>query len=1384
MRDRNIQRRNYQNNASMKNFRKTASLPMRVLMSSAIALSLSSIPIDIPLLLPQHKAVAQVTTVEERRADADRLHDQGLQQLRTGQLQEALEYFNQALVVYQEIRDRARESRTIGNLGITYRDMGEYERAIKLLLQYVAMNQELSNRAEEGFALGHLGIAYRESGQYELAIDVLEQRIEIAREVGDRSGEGAGLGNLGLAYAGLGQYERAIEIYEQRLDIARELGERGKESLTLGNLAGVYLQLGQTEQATELLQQSLEIAQEINRSDLENLALEQLRAISRNNQFSPLEVTDAIDGESETISLVYNDGTPDAQLPANSYEFQGLADQTIYIHVKSEEFQPNLLLVDREADRSIALTDWVSTSTGQAWLILTLPTDSTYSLQVIASEATDRGTYQLTIDTADQNALVLAEANNLQRQADQQYRVGAYRDALHLSERALELYRQEEVQAAFPEISRQREAIILGNIGNAYNALGDYERAIDFQKQSIDLKRRIDNRQSEAFSLDNLGNTYSRLRDYENAVNAYQQALAIWQETENHSGEANSLERLGSVYRAQYQYERAIELYEQLLAIKRETNDLVGEVDTLINIGLSYKGLGQYEQAIDTYQQALIVARESNNQQQEVDILGSLGSVYRSYGDIQQATKFFMQALELSQNINDRRREAAILGAFGGMYSDINNYSQAIDTLQRGLRISQEINDQDREASILITLGVVYQALGQRQQAIDLYGKSLEIARAIDDRRSEAIALSNLAHLLTNENRLFEAFDFHNQSAEIALEINDKEMQAESWLRSGSWRLYQGYGSNFNPANQIININIDEALNDYLRALALYREIDHQGRVGVVLNSIGNLYSFIGEHQAAIRQHEESLTIFREIGNPSGEVSTLVHLGAAYQALRQYPNAEEKILEALALLDTLRDSDLSEADRIALFEAQKDTYSRWESILLSQGKTEEALVASERARARVLVDSLNSQISSFEDNVTAMVPSLAEIRQIAQQQNATLVSYSISDLGTSSDQIIDIWLVRPTGEVVFRSVDPGPAFPPIEWVEDEAGGYVGHSQSDEGITNLKDLISNSREIIGARGRSPDGTVVAVSSPATQAEQQAQQRQTLQELYKLLIEPIAAELPTDPNEHVIFIPHQELFLVPFAALMNAEGEYLIENHTIRTAPSIQVLGLTHQLDQQADDNASMEALIVGNPIMPEVWNPASGSKEQLSSLTGAEDEAVAIAELFDTQPLLWDKASEATVRQQMPQAQIIHLATHGLLEYGDPQESGVRDFPGAIALAPSGTDDGLLTSAEIQQMDLNADLVVLSACDTGRGRISGDGVIGLSRSLITAGVPSVVVSLWQVPDQPTAFLMKEFYQNLQHTPDKAQALRQAMLTTMETHPEPINWAAFTLIGEAE
>ena len=190
-------------------------------------------------------------------------------------------------------------------------------------------------------------------------------------------------------------------------------------------------------------------------------------------------------------------------------------------------------------------------------------------------------------------------------------------------------------------------------------------------------------------------------------------------------------------------------------------------------------------------------------------------------------------------------------------------------------------------------------------------------------------------------------------------------------------------------------------------------------------------------------------------------------------------------------------------------------------------------------------------------------------------------------------------------------------------------------------------------------------------------------------------------------------------------------------------------------------------------------PVPSLAGDLQPLPGAEIEAAEIAQLFQTKAILGSDATESNIAAAMPQANIVHLATHGLLDYVDTTDR--IPIPGAIALAPSATDDGLLTAREIANLSLSAQLVVLSACDTGLGEVTGDGVVGLSRSLLAAGAQSTVVSLWAVPDAPTAALMKAFYTELWQGQNKAQALRQAMLQTQADYPDPINWAAFVLVG---
>ncbi|MDF5726590.1 MAG: CHAT domain-containing protein, partial [Rhizonema sp. PD38] len=577
------------------------------------------------------------------------------------------------------------------------------------------------------------------------------------------------------------------------------------------------------------------------------------------------------------------------------------------------------------------------------------------------------------------------------------------------------------------------------------------------------------------------------------------------------------------------------------------------------------------------------------------------------------------------------------------------------------------------------------------------------------------------------------AIEYQMQSLVIAREIKDRQGEGAALGNLGV--AYQNQG------------NYAKAIEYQMQSLVIAREIkDRQGE-GAALGNLGLAYSTLGNYAKAVEYQMQQLAISREIKDRQSEWLALNNLGTVLYKKGNLADAQKTLFEGITVLESLR-GGLNDTNKVSIFEEQARTYRILQKVLIAQNKTDTALKIAERGRARAFVELLASR---FHPQAKPIAPTIQEIKQIAQAQSSTIVQYSIiydnfkiAGKEQTQESSLYIWVIKPTGELTFRQADLKPL-----WQKDN--------------TSLAQLSVTSRESIGVRDR---GAVDVSYSPNVHSNQNQFKR-----LQELLIKPIGDLLPKKDSDKVIFIPQESLFLVPFPALQDDEGRYLIEKHTILTSPSIQVLGLTHQQKKGTGD-----ALVVGNPTMPKVALKIGEPPQQLPQLPGAEKEANAIAPLLKTQPLIGNQATEARVLQRLPSARFIHLATHGILD----DEQGLRS---SIALTPSSKDDGLLKAEDILNLKLNAELVVLSACDTGRGKITGDGVIGLSRSLISAGVPSVIVSLWAISDDSTAFLMTKFYQNLQQNLDKATALRKAMLATKQKYTSPSQWAAFTLIGEA-
>ncbi len=809
----------------------------------------------------------------------------------------------------------------------------------------------------------------------------------------------------------------------------------------------------------------------------------------------------------------------------------------------------------------------------------------------------------------------------------------------------------------------------------------------------------------------------------QNPKSKIQNSQVLAQTPDARKAEADRLLQQGVEQFQTSQFEAALQSWQQALTIYREIKDRLGEGNALGNLGVAYDDLGDYAKAIEYQQQRLAIARELKDRMGEEQSLGNLGNAYYSLGDYAKAIEYEQQSLAITREIKDRLGEENVLGNLGNAYDYLGDYAKAIEYQQQSLVIARAIKDLKGEGQSLSNLGIAYGSLGDYAKAIEYQQQSLVIARAIKDRKGEGTALGNLGIAYYSLGDYAKAIEYQQQRLAIAQAIKDRLGEGQS------------------------------------------------------LGNLGIAYDSLGDYAKAIGYQQQSLAIAREISDKNGEGLALNNLGATLLKSGNLTQAETILRAGIEVWESLRERlGNNDAYKVSIFEEQAHTYPTLQQVLIAQNNPIAALEVAERGRARAFVELLARRYSTKSDLAQSPItpPTIALLQQIAKQQDATLVEYSIigddfqiKGKQESRESELYIWVIKPTGEVTFRSSNLKPL-----WQKQD--------------TTLADLVYSSRDSLGVRGLPIIGIV---PRPGAQQRQEVNLTEQLQQLHQLLIEPIADLLPTDVGDHVVFMPQGSLFLVPFPALKDKDGKYLIEKHTILTAPSIQVLQLTHEQRQRLGTNSRSplqgnNALVVGNPTMPSVRPAPDEPPQPLPSLPGSETEANAIAPLLHTKPLSGNLATKSAIVQLLPKARIIHLATHGLLD-------DVRGLGSAIALAPDssykeeiGKVNGLLSAEEILDLKLNAELVVLSACNTGRGRITGDGIIGLSRSLISAGVPSVLVSLWSVPDAPTASLMTNFYQNLQNNPDKAQALRQAMLTTMKQHPNPKNWAAFTLIGESE
>jgi tetratricopeptide (TPR) repeat protein len=745
-----------------------------------------------------------------------------------------------------------------------------------------------------------------------------------------------------------------------------------------------------------------------------------------------------------------------------------------------------------------------------------------------------------------------------------------------------------------PTSPRQIEADRLLQQGLKQYESEQFAAALASWQQSLVLDREIKDRRREGETLRNIGRAYYMLKDITKATEHFEQSLAIAREVKNRQNEGLNLRNLGIIYEDQDRPEKAIEYYRQSLKIGQEVGDRAAEARALQNLGRLNRLPNDFNSASTNLKQSLAIWRELKDQTGEADTLLALGDLYRGPGGwYDDAIEYYKQSLPIFRALKDRMSEGVALGGLGRCYESQRQHQAAIDALEQSLAIARAVKNRSNEMIVLADLGQSYQSLDEitnhrwktgllsqdfRQlpqsikdatQSVQYSQQSLTIARAIQNRRSEALALGNLGRSYAVLRDYPKAIAAHQQRLVITREYQDWSTEAKTLMALGNINTSQA--------------DYATALTQHQAAIAIYREqqrrleaqlakpnqaiksrpLSYELREAVMY--LGDSYERRGEYAQAIQSYQAALGPIAAIRESAGDrdIVLLRRLGYALAKGGNLPEAASTLRLAIDKEDIFRTGlgygtsssgwKATDADRIRFAENQAEDYRQLQQVLVRQNRTDMALEVAEESRARTFVELLSERISGRplgKDWPTP--PNLDAIRAIAKAQNATLVEYAIA-----SPESLYIWVIKPTGEISFRTTPLQPK------------------------QTIPQLVARGRSEISVRGgRSGIQKIARVNLP-TDPPTPAMSG-NLAKLHQVLIDPIAVDLPTDPNQRVIFLPQGELFLLPFAALRDAQGKYLIERHTIAIAPSIQTLNLTRT--QAAQSLTQGRSVVVGDPTI--------------------------------------------------------------------------------------------------------------------------------------------------------------------------------------------------------
>jgi len=841
-------------------------------------------------------------------------------------------------------------------------------------------------------------------------------------------------------------------------------------------------------------------------------------------------------------------------------------------------------------------------------------------------------------------------------------------------------------------------------------------------------------------------------------------------------------------------------------------------IHKLYNAAKDLRKNGDYAKSIDNFQKAIDLARKNESPDLELKCLRQMSVCYWEENDFPEFFNLNKKAYELSLILNSLKDQAICLYDIGLYYWKNDNYSSSLKYYDASLTISKKINSIREQTDTLNNMGIIYKEIGNYDKAIeylteaynldkityDLDKKTNNTSILSIDLNSLSIDLNNIGTtyrkkgLISNNKLDFnEALNFFNES--IKYENLSKNPKTKI-------KVINNIGTIYNDIE-----NYSEALKYFNIGLSLAETIqDHETR-SFILNNIGIVYYDLGNYEESTKYCQQAIDLAQQIKSGYVLWEAYLDMGNSYKKQSKYPEALTSYKESIDVIETTRANiDLEEMKasyfgtdkRIEAYHNLIDLLARLNTAEPEKSYGAEAFSYLERAKARAFLDNLEVAHISVSGGVDAKLAN--EEKQINADTTALYKKLLMPDLTPEQKAQIEIDLKKNEENYDRLKREIRAANPALATLSPN-------------IITLKEAQSrllDDKTVFIAYSVGKDSSYGFAISRASVRIFPISSRNNLQKKitdylkvisdkdssdfhlgYELFSELVSPALDGH-TQRLFIVPDDALYYLPFEALLTATDStsWLLRKYTIAYAPSLSSLSEIIKRTRTGAQR-SKDILALGDPD----YGPnekAAGSADIFQNFYSSSDfkffrlaysgiEVQKIAALFPKKReeiLQRDEASESGLKKlPLSDFKIIHFAAHALIDDQRPARSAI-----VLSLDPSSQDDGFLLTRDIYNLRLNADLVSLSACQTGKGQFfRGEGIESLSRAFFYAGASSVLMSLWSVNDQATYQLMERFYAHLCSSKTLMDALKIAKIEMMDSKvfAHPFYWAGFVIIGDA-